>query len=48
MQVKVKVVFFDDNGVHKVGDVVEVKNFDETRMERIEEPKTTTRKTTKK
>ena len=49
MKVRVKVVFFDDNGLHKVGDIVEVKAFDDTRMELVEEAKKPAlKKTTKK
>lgn len=47
MKVKVKVPFFDDNGLHKVGDIVEVKTFDERRMEKVEAEKTE-KKTTRK
>lgn len=36
MKVIVKTVFFDNNGVHKVGEIVEVENFDERRMELVE------------
>lgn len=46
MKVIVKTVFFDNNGVHKVGEIVEVENFDERRMELVE--KEEKKKTTKK
>ena len=39
MKVIVKVPFYDDNGVHKPGEKVEVKVFDESRMELVEEKK---------
>lgn len=48
MKVIVKTVFFDETGLHKVGDIVEVKAFDERRMELIEEDKKPVKKATKK
>lgn len=39
MKVIAKTVFFDTNGVHKKGDIVEVEKFDASRMELIEEKK---------
>lgn len=48
MKVKVKRVFFDDNGLHKVGEVVEVSAFDADLMEHdAEEVKADARKTKK-
>lgn len=47
MKVKVKRVFFDDNGLHKVGEVVEVSAFDADLMEDAEEVKADARKTKK-
>lgn len=38
MKVEVKRVFFDDNGLHRVGEIVEVKKFDDNLMKAIEEP----------
>ena len=39
MKVRVKTPFFDDNGVHKKGEIVEVKSFNPDRMEHLEEEK---------
>lgn len=39
MKVTVKRVFFDNNGVHRAGDVVEVENFDAELMEEVVEKK---------
>lgn len=39
MKVTVKRVFFDDNGLHNVGDVVEVEKFDDELMELVIEKK---------
>lgn len=39
MKVMVKAPFFDENGLHKKGEVVEVKNFREEYMELIEDGK---------
>ena len=39
MKVRVKTPFFDDNGVHKKGEIVEVKSFSPDRMEHLEEEK---------
>lgn len=39
MKVRVKAPFFDDNGVHKKGDIVDVKSFNSTTMELLEEEK---------
>lgn len=47
MKVRAKVAFFDDSGVHKRGDIVEVKIFDSNTMEKLEEKPTET-KTKKK
>ena len=44
MRVTVKVPFFDDNGLHLVGDIVEVSELDESRMEKVEEKKPVVRK----
>lgn len=49
MKVRIKRVFFDENGLHRVGDIAEVKNFDSALMEQIEEPaKDEPKKKTKK
>lgn len=49
MKVVVKTVFFDNNGVHKVGEVIDVEVFDERRMEQVaEKEEKTTKKTSKK
>lgn len=37
MKVRVKTPFFDDNGVHKKGEIVEVKLFSADRMELLKE-----------
>ena len=39
MKVKVKSPFFDENGIHKKGDICEVKNFRPEYMELVEEKK---------
>lgn len=40
MKVKVKSPFFDENGIHKKGEVCEVTNFRPEYMELVEEKKT--------
>lgn len=40
MKIKVKAPFFDERGIHKVGEIVEVKNFRPEYMELVEEKKT--------
>lgn len=47
MKVKVIKVFFDDNGLHKKGEIVDVKLFDGNLMEKVVE-KTTEKKSIKK
>lgn len=37
MKVKVKIPFYDDTGIHKKGDIVDVKVFDENLMELVED-----------
>lgn len=37
MKGKVIKVFFDNNGIHKIGEIVEVENFDERLVEPIKE-----------
>lgn len=37
MKVEVTRVFFDNNGLHKVGEIVEVENFDANLMKAIKE-----------
>jgi len=37
MKVEVLRVFFDNNGLHKVGEIAEVENFDENLMKPIKE-----------
>lgn len=37
MKVKAIKVFFDNNGLHKVGDIVEVESLDENLMKPIKE-----------
>ena len=39
MKIKVKAPFFDENGIHKKGDIVDVKSFRPEYMELIEEKK---------
>lgn len=39
MKIKVKAPFFDERGIHKKGDVVDVKKFRPEYMELIEEKK---------
>lgn len=39
MKVKVKAPFFDEKGIHKAGEIVEVKEFRPELMELIEEKK---------
>lgn len=39
MKVKVKAPFFDENGIHKRGEIVEVTNFRPEYMELVEEKK---------
>ena len=39
MKVRVKSPFFDENGIHKKDEIVEVKNFRPEYMELIEEKK---------
>lgn len=39
MKVKVKAPFFDENGIHKVGEITEVKSFRPEYMELVEEKK---------
>ena len=39
MKIKVKAPFFDENGIHKVGEIVEVTNFRPEYMELVEEKK---------
>lgn len=39
MKVKVKAPFFDENGIHKKGEVCEVTNFRPEYMELVEEKK---------
>lgn len=41
MKVLVKAPFFDENGIHKKGDIVEVKRFKPEYMELVEEKKET-------
>lgn len=39
MKIKVKAPFFDENGIHKVGEIVEVANFRPEYMELVEDKK---------
>ena len=39
MKIKVKAPFFDEKGIHKVGEIVEVTNFRPEYMELVEENK---------
>lgn len=39
MKVTVKRVFYDNNGLHRKGEVVEVDTFDENLMELVKEKK---------
>ena len=45
MKVRATTPFFDDNGLHKKGDIVEVKEVYPDRMELIEETKTEKKET---
>lgn len=47
MKVIAKTVFFDDSGLHKKGDIVEVKKFDASRMVELAEEKKVEKKTKK-
>lgn len=47
MKVKVKNPFYDDKGIHKIGDVLEVEEFNEFLMEKLEEKKPETKKRAK-
>lgn len=47
MKVEVIKVFFDNNGLHKIGDVVEVESFDENLMKPIKEAEKLSKKATK-
>lgn len=44
MKVEVLRVFFDNNGLHRVGEIVEVENFDENLMKPIKEPEKVVKK----
>lgn len=48
MKIKVKAPFFDENGIHKRGDIVDVKTFRPEYMELIEEKKEKVEKAVKK
>lgn len=50
MKVRAKAPWIDETGLHKKGDIVEVKRFDPILMDMVDEPKTETKKktTTKK
>ena len=48
MKVEVIRVFFDNNGLHRVGEIVEVENFDENLMKPIKENTETIEKVEKK
>lgn len=48
MKVEVLKVFFDNNGLHKIGEIVEVENFDENLMKPIKEVEKTAVKVAKK
>lgn len=37
MKIKVKAPFFDENGIHKIGEICEVSRFNPERMEPVEE-----------
>lgn len=39
MKVTVTKVFFDDNGLHRIGDVIETDNFNPDLMEEVKEEK---------
>jgi len=47
MKVEVLRVFFDNNGLHKVGEVIEVENLDENLMKPIKEATKVVKKPTK-
>ena len=48
MKVEVLRVFYDNNGLHEVGEIVEVDKLDENLMKPIKEEKVVVKKTTKK
>ena len=37
MKVRAKIPFYDDTGLHKSGEIVEIKNYDPAIMEKLEE-----------
>lgn len=39
MKVKVKVPFYDDKGIHKKGDIIDVSDFSSDMMELVKEEK---------
>ena len=47
MKVEVKKVFFDNNGLHRVGEIVEVEKVDENLMKPIKETEKGFKKTAK-
>ena len=47
MKVEVLRVFFDNNGLHKVGEIAEVENFDANLMKAIKEPEKVVKKPTR-
>lgn len=48
MKVEATKVFFDNNGLHKVGDIVEVENLNENLMKPIKEAEKAPAKVAKK
>lgn len=47
MKVTIKKVFFDEKGLHRVGDIEEVDKFNPDLMEKIEDEEKPKKKTTK-
>lgn len=48
MKIRAKVAFYYNGAVHKKGEVLEVGVFDAATMEKLEEPKPTEKKATRK
>lgn len=44
MTIKVKLPFFDDNGLHAIGEIMDVDNFNEMTMEKVEKEETKKKK----
>lgn len=48
MKIEVKRVFYDNNGLHRVGEIIEVRHFDDNLMKAIKEPEKASEKVVKK